>query len=117
MYKLKSFTKTLVIALTVFSVSYVFIAAATWTGPSDNPPTQTEIPEFINTGPDAQTITGPFGVGGVFTADAGVKITGGATLPSCNSGNRGLIFYNQGTTDELKYCAKSQDDSYAWKSF
>jgi hypothetical protein len=114
---IKSFTKTLVIALTVFSVSYVFIAVAAWNGPTDNPPIQADIPEFLNIGAIEQTKIGALGFGGIVQADGGVKITGGTTLPTCNVSNRGLIFYHQGTTDELKYCAKSQDDSYAWKSF
>jgi hypothetical protein len=115
---IKSFTKTLVIALTVFSVSYVFIAVAAWNGPTDNPPTQADIPTFLNIGPDTQTKTGALGVGGVVQADGGVIINqADAVLPTCNATNRGLIFYDRGTTDELKYCAKSQDNTYAWKSF
>ncbi len=120
---MKKITKTLFTALAVFCLSYVFVVVAgDWNPPSYNPPGgQDSIPTPITIGDGGeQEKTGAFAVGGTVLVDKEVviKTTGGR--PSCDSNhpnNRGLIWLNQGTEDEMSYCQKKSDGTYAWRSF
>ncbi len=113
--KLKNIATVIGTALSVFLVSFIVLA---WTGPIEDPPTMVDIPTFLNVGSDPQTKDGGLSIGGVLEVDGGMIINpGGSTTPTCNSTNRGLIYFTQGTEDELKFCMKTETGTYEWKSF
>ncbi len=110
--------KVLIISLAIFSATYIFVVLADWTGPTSAPPTMTEIPTFLNVGPEDQTKTGALSIAGIVRAEGGIIINaGGATRPTCQASIRGMIWHNRTTSDELEYCQKGVDDTYSWKSF
>jgi hypothetical protein len=60
---------------------------------------------------------------GTYTATmpstGGMQLLGTLGLPSCNVGNRGLLFYtagNAGFKDGYQVCAKDATDTYAWRT-
>jgi hypothetical protein len=117
MSKLKNIATILGTALSVFLVSFIVLV---WAGPGEgeDPPVMDSIPTPLNVGSDPQTKDGALSIGGVLEVDGGMIInSGGSTTPTCNSTNRGLIYFTQGTEDELKFCMKTEEETYEWRSF
>jgi hypothetical protein len=66
------------------------------------------------------TATGTDGILTISSASSGggLQLTSG-TKPTCNSSNRGLIWYTAGgagIADTAEICAKSSTDTYAYRS-
>ncbi len=101
--------KVLIISLAIFSATYIFVAFASWQGPTEDP-----FPEFLHEGAISQTKTGPLSVGGVLEADQGIILNNtGGTRPTCEAPKRGLIWYHR-DTDELALCKKNDAGTYEW---
>jgi hypothetical protein len=51
--------------------------------------------------------------------NGGVRLNTATTKPTCNSSNRGTLWFTRASTgeaDTLEVCAKGSDENYAWRS-